>query len=48
MHAICTVWFSFIGTIVIAAIASIRKFDKLSWLTFVGFISIFVAVFVVV
>ncbi|KAL2414726.1 Transmembrane transporter [Exophiala dermatitidis] len=47
-HAICTVWWSFIATIVVAAIACTRKFEKMSWLTLVGFISIFIAVFIVV
>ncbi|KAJ5972585.1 Amino acid transporter transmembrane [Penicillium vulpinum] len=46
-HAACTVWWSFLATVVIAAAASVRKFQHLSWLTWVGFISIFTAVFIV-
>ncbi|TLD23557.1 neutral amino acid permease [Venturia nashicola] len=45
-HAACTVWWSFIATIVIIATASVRKFQKIG--TWAGFISIYVAVFIVV
>ena len=47
-HAICTQWFSMVATIVIAIFASVRKFEKIAWLTWVGFLSIFVAVLIVV
>lgn len=47
-HAACTVWWSFLATIVVAATASVRKFHTLSWLTWAGFASIFIAVFIVV
>ncbi|RDW85501.1 hypothetical protein BP5796_03826 [Coleophoma crateriformis] len=47
-HATCTVWWSFIATIVIAGLASFRKFQQIGWLTWAGFVSIFVAVFIVV
>ncbi|KAI9688691.1 MAG: hypothetical protein M1822_001048 [Bathelium mastoideum] len=47
-HAACTVWWSFLATVPITAAASIRKFEKISWLTWAGFISIFTAVFIVV
>ncbi|KAG4410815.1 hypothetical protein IFR04_016045 [Cadophora malorum] len=47
-HAACTVWWSFIATIVVAATASVRKFHQIGWLTWAGFISIFLAVFIVV
>lgn len=47
-HAVCTVWWSFIATIVVAATASVRKFHAIGWLTWAGFASIFTAVFIVV
>ncbi|GKZ20530.1 hypothetical protein AbraIFM66951_005855 [Aspergillus brasiliensis] len=47
-HAACTVWWAVVAFAVIAAVASIRKLEQLSWLTWTGFISVFVAVFVVV
>lgn len=47
-HAICTQYFSLIATIIVAILASIRKFEKIAWLTWVGFISVFVAVMIVV
>ena len=47
-HAACTVWWSFIATVVVATCASVRKFHSIAWLTWAGFISIFIAVFVVV
>ena len=47
-HAACTVWWSFIATILTIAAASVRKFQKIGWLSWAGFISIYVAVFIVV
>ncbi|CAG8960959.1 hypothetical protein HYFRA_00002497 [Hymenoscyphus fraxineus] len=47
-HAACTVWWSLIATVFVASTASIRKFHTLSWLTWAGFASIFIAVFIVV
>ena len=47
-HGTCTVWFSLISAIIVAACASVRKFHKLSWLTFAGFISVFIAVLMIV
>jgi hypothetical protein len=47
-HAACTVWFSFLGTAVIIATASIRKLEHIGWLTYVGFLSIYAAVLIVV
>ncbi|KAK4545617.1 hypothetical protein LTR36_002570 [Oleoguttula mirabilis] len=47
-HAACTVWWSFIATIVVAATASVRKFHQIGWLTWAGFASIFTAVLIVV
>lgn len=47
-HAICTNWFMFVATIAIFILASVRKLQKIAWLTWVGFLSIFIAVFIVV
>ncbi len=47
-HALCTQWFAFIATVIVAVFASVRKFEKLAWLTWVGFISVFVAVMIIV
>lgn len=46
-HAACTVWWSFLATVVVAIAASVRKFHKLAWLTWAGFASIFIAVLIV-
>ena len=46
-HAACTVWWSFLATIAVTAAASVRKFQKVAWLTWAGFVSIFIAVFIV-
>ncbi|KAJ5653271.1 hypothetical protein N7490_000274 [Penicillium lividum] len=48
LHAICTVWFSLIATVVIAACASVRKFSHIGWLTWAGFASVYIAVFIIV
>ncbi|CAG7947968.1 unnamed protein product [Penicillium salamii] len=48
LHSVCTVWFSFIGTIIIAMCASVRKFSHIGWLTWLGFGSVYVAVFIIV
>lgn len=47
-HAACTVWWSFIAMIAVAAGGSMRKFHAIGWLTWAGFISLFTAVFIVV
>jgi hypothetical protein len=47
-HAACTVWWAFLGTIVVAVAATVRTFQRLGWLTYVGCASIFVAVLIVV
>ncbi|VUC37297.1 unnamed protein product [Clonostachys rosea] len=47
-HAICTNWFLLIATLAIFCLASVRKFEKIAWLTWVGFISVYIAVFIVV
>ena len=48
LHAMCTVWWSLISTAIIAVFASVRKFAHIGWLTWVGFISVYVAVLVIV
>ncbi|KAK9791687.1 putative Transmembrane amino acid transporter [Seiridium cardinale] len=47
-HAICTNYFMLISMVAIFALASARKFEKIAWLTWVGFLSVFIAVFIVV
>lgn len=47
-HAACTVWWSFLATILVIAIGSIRTFHHIGWVTWAGFSSIFVAVLIVV
>ncbi|ORY13895.1 transmembrane amino acid transporter protein-domain-containing protein [Clohesyomyces aquaticus] len=47
-HAVCTVWWAFLSACVIVACASVRKFQKIGWLTWAGFISVYIAVFIVV
>lgn len=47
-HATCTVWFSFISMIFVAVGASARKLHTISWLLWVGFGCLYVAVFIVV
>ena len=48
LHAMCTVWFSFFATVIIAVCASARKFSHIGWLTWVGFASVYIAVFIIV
>lgn len=47
-HAICTNYFMLVSLVAIFALASARKFEKIAWLTWVGFLSVFIAVFIVV
>ncbi|KAM3069658.1 hypothetical protein ACMFMG_010378 [Clarireedia jacksonii] len=47
-HAACTVWWSFLATMVVCVAASVRKFHSIAWLTWVGFASVFIAIFIVV
>ncbi|KAH0843605.1 hypothetical protein AYO21_05391 [Fonsecaea monophora] len=47
-HGACTVWFSFVSMIIVAMSASIRTFQNLGWVGWAGFISIYVAVFILV
>ncbi|KAM0324440.1 hypothetical protein ACHAQA_008222 [Verticillium albo-atrum] len=47
-HAICTNWFMLVATIAVFILASARKFEKIAWLTWAGFLSVYIAVFIVV
>ncbi|KAG2414455.1 hypothetical protein HFD88_003646 [Aspergillus terreus] len=48
LHAMCTVYWSIVSTAIIAVFASVRKFSHIGWLTWVGFVSVFAAVFIIV
>ncbi|KAH8170910.1 transmembrane amino acid transporter protein [Sarocladium implicatum] len=47
-HAICTNYFMLVATVSVFLLASLRKFEKIAWLTWAGFVSVYVAVFIVV
>ncbi|KAI8314463.1 N amino acid transport system protein [Colletotrichum sp. SAR11_59] len=47
-HAICTNSYMLVATACVFILASARKFEKIAWLTWAGFISVYVAVFIVV
>lgn len=47
-HAICTNWFMLVATIAVLILASVRKFENIAWLTWAGFLTVYVAVFIVV
>ncbi|KAF2029487.1 hypothetical protein EK21DRAFT_101107 [Setomelanomma holmii] len=47
-HAACTVWWAFLAFVAVVASASVRKFEKVGWLSWAGFFSIYIAVFIVV
>ncbi|KEZ45077.1 Transmembrane amino acid transporter [Scedosporium apiospermum] len=47
-HAICTNYFMLVATAAVFILASARKFEKIAWLTWAGFLSVFIAVFIVV
>lgn len=47
-HAVCTNYFMLVATVAIFVLASVRKLQKMAWLTWVGFLSIFIAVLIVV
>lgn len=47
-HSACTVWFSFVSAVMITVFSSVRTFSRLGWLTWVGFFTFFVAVFIFV
>lgn len=47
-HAVCTNYFMLVTAIACFLLASVRKFEKIAWLTWAGFISVYVAVVIVV
>ena len=47
-HALCTNWFMLVATIAVFLLASVRKFEKIAWLTWAGFLTVYIAVFIVV
>ncbi|KAF2644675.1 hypothetical protein P280DRAFT_495880 [Massarina eburnea CBS 473.64] len=47
-HSVCTNYFSIIAAIMVTVAASARKFEKIAWITWAGFASVFIAVFIVV
>ncbi|KIX05270.1 uncharacterized protein Z518_06142 [Rhinocladiella mackenziei CBS 650.93] len=47
-HGACTPWWSFLATVVVTLLASIRTFQRIGWITWAGFASIFIAVLIVV
>ncbi|UPK92788.1 hypothetical protein LCI18_003723 [Fusarium solani-melongenae] len=47
-HGACTVIFTLVSTILITAFSSVRTFSRLGWLTWIGFFTFFVAVFIFV
>lgn len=47
-HGACTVVFSFVSAALITALSMVRTFSRLGWLTWFGFTTFFVAVFIFV
>ncbi|GJD05213.1 transmembrane amino acid transporter [Colletotrichum higginsianum] len=47
-HAICTNYYMMVATAAVFILASVRKFEKIAWLTWAGFLSVYIAVFIVV
>ncbi|KXJ88811.1 transmembrane amino acid transporter protein-domain-containing protein [Microdochium bolleyi] len=45
-HGACTVWFAFLSAVIITLCSSIRTFSRLGWLTWFGFITFVIGVFV--
>ncbi|KAK4943616.1 hypothetical protein LTR10_016911 [Elasticomyces elasticus] len=47
-HGACTVVFSFVSAVLITIFSSVRTFSRLGWLTWLGFKTFFIAVFIFV
>ncbi|KIW18344.1 hypothetical protein PV08_02632 [Exophiala spinifera] len=47
-HGACTVVFSFVSAVLITMFSSVRTFSRLGWLTWMGFTTFFIAVFIFV
>lgn len=45
-HSACTVVFNLVAAILITGFSSVRTFSKIGWLTWIGFFTFFVAVFI--
>lgn len=45
-HAVCTNYFMLVATALVFLMSSIRKFEKIAWLTWFGFLSVYIAVFI--
>ena len=45
-HGACTVVFSFVSAALITGFSSVRTFSRLGWLTWIGFTTFFIAVFI--
>lgn len=47
-HAICTVLWNVISAVIIAIPSAFRRFQEIGWVTYIGFVSIYAAVLIVV
>ena len=47
-HGACTVVFGFVSSVLITGFSSVRTFSRLGWLTWIGFFTFFIAVFIFV
>jgi len=47
-HGACTVVFAFVAAVLVTGFSSVRTFSRLGWLTWVGFVTFFIAVFIFV
>lgn len=47
-HSTCTVVYTFVAVVLITGFSSIRTFSRLGWLTWFGFATFFIAVFIFV
>ncbi|EFX03515.1 amino acid transporter [Grosmannia clavigera kw1407] len=45
-HAICTNYFMLVAMVAVFILASVRKFEKIAFLTWAGFASVYIAVFI--
>jgi len=45
-HGACTAVFSFVSAVLITGFSSVRTFSRLGWLTWIGFFTFFLAVFI--
>jgi len=45
-HGACTAVFAFVAAVLVTGFSSVRTFSRLGWLTWVGFVTFFIAVFI--